>query len=84
MRVYTIFVVAINKRNILPADPALQYHYKVTNQGPAASVWIGPGRWLVIDLSSGPARSYGPLESSAGTVGPHSLPALTLDTEYVN
>ncbi len=83
MRVYTIFVVHANKRNIVPSEPALEYHYKVANQGPAASVWIGPGRWLVIDLSSGPARPYGPLETSAGTVGVHSLPSNVLDAEYV-
>jgi hypothetical protein len=82
-RVYTIFVVHVNKRNIIASEPALQYHYKVTNQGPAASVWIGPGRWLVLDLSSGPAQSYGPLETSAGTVGAHSLPSHMLDTESV-
>ena len=78
-----MFVVHVNKRNIIASEPALQYHYKVTNQGPAASVWIGPGRWLVLDLSSGPAQSYGPLETSAGTVGAHSLPSHILDTEYV-
>eukprot|EP00029_Vermamoeba_vermiformis_P008839 TRINITY_DN4242_c0_g1_i1.p1 TRINITY_DN4242_c0_g1~~TRINITY_DN4242_c0_g1_i1.p1 ORF type:complete len:691 (+),score=188.86 TRINITY_DN4242_c0_g1_i1:62-2134(+) len=83
MRVYTIFVVHVDKRNIIASEPDLQYHYKVANQGPAASVWIGPGRWLVIDLSSGPARPYGPLESSTGTVGMHSLPSPMLDAESV-
>jgi hypothetical protein len=80
-QVYTVFVVHIDKRNIA-ADPALQYRYQQAGQDPECAVFVGPGRWLVVDLSAGPTRAFGPLDTSVGTVGGHSLPSLLLDAEY--
>ncbi|CAM8921384.1 hypothetical protein QQ045_031634 [Rhodiola kirilowii] len=50
------------------------YHYRY-NGGGASQVWLGRGRFVVIDLSAGPC-TYGRIETEEGSVSHKSLPRL--------
>lgn len=50
------------------------YRYRY-NGGGATQVWLGSGRFLVIDLSAGPC-TYGKIETEEGSVSPRTLPRL--------
>lgn len=50
------------------------YRYRY-NGGGASQVWLGSGRFVVIDLSAGPC-TYGKIETEEGTVSSRSLPRL--------
>ncbi|BBN07035.1 hypothetical protein MPTK1_4g00410 [Marchantia polymorpha subsp. ruderalis] len=50
------------------------YRYRY-NGGAASQVWLGSGRYAVIDLSAGPCV-YGKIESDEGSVGYRSIPRL--------
>ncbi|KAK3011226.1 hypothetical protein RJ639_012378 [Escallonia herrerae] len=50
------------------------YHYRY-NGGGASQVWLGSGRFVVIDLSAGPC-TYGKVETEEGSVSSKTLPRL--------
>ncbi|CAA0829411.1 Unknown protein [Striga hermonthica] len=50
------------------------YRYRY-NGGGASQVWLGSGRFVVIDLSAGPC-TYGKIETEEGSVNPRTLPRL--------
>ncbi|XP_024030238.1 uncharacterized protein LOC21392607 isoform X2 [Morus notabilis] len=50
------------------------YRYRY-NGGGATQVWLGSGRFVVIDLSAGPC-TYGKIETEEGSVSPRTLPRL--------
>lgn len=50
------------------------YRYRY-NGGGASQVWLGSGRFVVIDLSAGPC-TYGKIETEEGTVSSRTLPRL--------
>ncbi|KAI4334990.1 hypothetical protein L6164_013680 [Bauhinia variegata] len=50
------------------------YRYRY-NGGGASQVWLGSGRFVVIDLSAGPC-TYGKIETEEGSVSFRSLPRL--------
>lgn len=50
------------------------YRYRY-NQGGASQVWLGSGRFVVVDLSAGPC-TYGKIETEEGSVNPKTLPRL--------
>lgn len=50
------------------------YHYRY-NGGGASQVWLGSGRFVVIDLSAGPC-TYGKIETEEGSVSIKTLPRL--------
>ncbi|KAL5700820.1 hypothetical protein ACHQM5_026227 [Ranunculus cassubicifolius] len=50
------------------------YRYRY-NGGGASQVWLGSGRFVVIDLSAGPC-TYGKIEAEEGSVSYRSLPRL--------
>lgn len=51
------------------------YRYRY-NGGGASQVWLGSGRFAVIDLSAGPC-TYGKIESEEGSVGFRTVPRLS-------
>lgn len=51
------------------------YRYRY-NGGGASQVWLGSGRFVVIDLSAGPC-TYGKIETEEGSVSYRSLPRLS-------
>ncbi|XP_030539845.2 uncharacterized protein LOC115747721 [Rhodamnia argentea] len=50
------------------------YRYRY-NGGGASQVWLGSGRFVVIDLSAGPC-TYGKIETEEGSVSSRTLPRL--------
>lgn len=50
------------------------YRYRY-NGGGASQVWLGCGRFAVIDLSAGPC-TYGKIEAEEGSIGSRTLPRL--------
>ncbi|KAH6769575.1 transmembrane protein [Perilla frutescens var. hirtella] len=50
------------------------YRYRY-NGGGASQIWLGSGRFVVIDLSAGPC-TYGKIETEEGSVNPKTLPRL--------
>ncbi|KAF7837703.1 Pleiotropic drug resistance protein 3 isoform D [Senna tora] len=50
------------------------YHYRY-NGGGSTQVWLGSGRFVVIDLSAGPC-TYGKIEAEEGSVSSRTLPRL--------
>lgn len=50
------------------------YRYRYMGGG-ASQVWLGSGRFAVIDLSSGPC-TYGKIETEEGSISPKTLPRL--------
>ncbi|GAB2294230.1 hypothetical protein Dimus_028447 [Dionaea muscipula] len=50
------------------------YRYRY-NGGGASQVWLGSGRFAVIDLSAGPC-TYGKIEAEEGSIGYRTLPRL--------
>ncbi|RAL47429.1 hypothetical protein DM860_013394 [Cuscuta australis] len=54
------------------ADYIYRYRY---NGGGATQVWLGSGRYVVIDLSAGPC-TYGKIETEEGSISARSLPRL--------
>ncbi|KAE8076668.1 hypothetical protein FH972_015302 [Carpinus fangiana] len=50
------------------------YRYRY-NGGGASQVWLGSGRFVVIDLSAGPC-TYGKIETEEGSVSARTLPRL--------
>ncbi|WRX21633.1 hypothetical protein QQP08_014120 [Theobroma cacao] len=50
------------------------YRYRY-NGGGASQVWLGSGRFVVIDLSAGPC-TYGKIETEEGSVSPRTLPRI--------
>lgn len=50
------------------------YRYRY-NGGGASQIWLGSGRFVVIDLSAGPC-TYGKIETEEGSVSPRTLPRL--------
>ncbi|XVF38877.1 hypothetical protein REPUB_Repub20aG0140100 [Reevesia pubescens] len=53
-------------------DYVYRYRY---NGGGASQVWLGSGRFVVIDLSAGPC-TYGKIETEEGSVSPRTLPRI--------
>ncbi|PUZ58092.1 hypothetical protein GQ55_5G481400 [Panicum hallii var. hallii] len=51
------------------------YRYRY-NGGGATQVWLSSGRFVVIDLSAGP-RTYGKIETEAGSISYRSMPRLS-------
>ncbi|OVA16754.1 hypothetical protein BVC80_1543g209 [Macleaya cordata] len=51
------------------------YHYRY-NGGGASQVWLGSGRFVVIDLSAGPC-TYGKIETEEGSVSYRTIPRLS-------
>ncbi|KAD5508401.1 hypothetical protein E3N88_16104 [Mikania micrantha] len=49
-----------------------RYHY---NGGGASQVWLGSGRFVVIDISAGPC-TYGKIETEEGSVSSKTIPRL--------
>ncbi|KFK23125.1 hypothetical protein AALP_AAs72355U000600 [Arabis alpina] len=54
------------------ADYVYRYRY---NGGGASQVWLGSGRFVVIDLSAGPC-TYGKIETEEGSVSSRTLPRI--------
>lgn len=50
------------------------YRYRY-NGGGASQVWLGSGRFVVVDLSAGPC-TYGKIETEEGSISSRSLPRL--------
>ncbi|KAL7144319.1 hypothetical protein ABFS83_07G004500 [Erythranthe nasuta] len=50
------------------------YRYRY-NGGGASQIWLGSGRFVVLDLSAGPC-TYGKIETEEGSVNPKTLPRL--------
>ncbi|XWS14216.1 hypothetical protein CRYUN_Cryun36dG0103900 [Craigia yunnanensis] len=50
------------------------YRYRYSGGG-ASQVWLGSGRFVVIDLSAGPC-TYGKIETEEGSVSPRTLPRI--------
>lgn len=50
------------------------YHYRY-NGGGASQVWLGCGRFVVVDLSAGPC-TYGKIETEEGSISAKTLPRL--------
>ncbi|XP_010524587.1 PREDICTED: uncharacterized protein LOC104802608 [Tarenaya hassleriana] len=50
------------------------YRYRY-NGGGASQVWVGSGRYVVIDLSAGPC-TYGKIETEEGSVSSRTLPRI--------
>ncbi|KAJ9555070.1 hypothetical protein OSB04_009684 [Centaurea solstitialis] len=53
-------------------DYIYRYHY---DGGGASQVWLGSGRFVVIDISAGPC-TYGKIETEEGSVSSKTLPRL--------
>ncbi|GAV71705.1 hypothetical protein CFOL_v3_15195 [Cephalotus follicularis] len=53
-------------------DYVYRYRY---NGGGASQVWLGSGRFVVVDLSAGPC-TYGKIETEEGSVSPRTLPRI--------
>ncbi|KAL2629904.1 hypothetical protein R1flu_014590 [Riccia fluitans] len=64
----------LTQEELAQQDGGYTYHYTY-NGGAATQVWLGAGRYAVIDLSAGPCV-YGKIESDEGSVGYRSIPRL--------
>ncbi|XP_078444256.1 uncharacterized protein LOC144713534 [Wolffia australiana] len=67
-------VKSLSEKELKQQDGGYIYQYRY-NGGGASQVWLSSGRFVVIDVSSGPCI-YGKIESEEGSVGYRTLPRL--------
>ncbi|KAF4361439.1 hypothetical protein F8388_012899 [Cannabis sativa] len=64
----------LNEEEMKGQEGGYMYRYRY-NGGGATQLWLGSGRFVVIDLSAGPC-TYGKIETEEGSVSPRTLPRL--------
>ncbi|KAL8481336.1 hypothetical protein ACS0TY_027740 [Phlomoides rotata] len=64
----------LNEEDMKKQEGDYIYRYRY-NGGGASQVWLGSGRFVVIDLSAGPC-TYGKIETEEGSVNSRTLPRL--------
>ncbi|KAI3469273.1 hypothetical protein Pfo_025936 [Paulownia fortunei] len=67
-------ITHLNEEDMKKQEGDYIYRYRY-NGGGASQVWLGSGRFVVIDLSAGPC-TYGKIETEEGSVNPKTLPRL--------
>ncbi|KAL0376345.1 UNVERIFIED_CONTAM: hypothetical protein Scaly_0752100 [Sesamum calycinum] len=67
-------ITPLNDEDMKKQEGDYIYRYRY-NGGGASQVWLGSGRFVVIDLSAGPC-TYGKIETEEGSVNPKTLPRL--------
>ncbi|KAG9153135.1 hypothetical protein Leryth_012386 [Lithospermum erythrorhizon] len=67
-------IATLNEEEVKNQEGGYIYRYRY-NGGGASQVWLGSGRFAVIDLSAGPC-TYGKIETEEGSVSSKSLPRL--------
>ncbi|KAL3626614.1 hypothetical protein CASFOL_030163 [Castilleja foliolosa] len=67
-------ITPLNEEDMKHQEGDYIYRYRY-NGGGASQVWLGSGRFVVIDLSAGPC-TYGKIETEEGSVSPRTLPRL--------
>ncbi|KAK4425967.1 hypothetical protein Salat_1790700 [Sesamum alatum] len=67
-------ITPLNEDDMKKQEGDYIYRYRY-NGGGASQVWLGSGRFVVIDLSAGPC-TYGKIETEEGSVNPKTLPRL--------
>ncbi|XP_051127372.1 uncharacterized protein LOC127248866 [Andrographis paniculata] len=67
-------IASLNEEDMKKQEGDYVYRYRY-NRGGASQVWLGSGRFVVIDLSAGPC-TYGKIETEEGSVNPKTLPRL--------
>ncbi|PIN07775.1 hypothetical protein CDL12_19642 [Handroanthus impetiginosus] len=67
-------ITQLNEEDMKKQEGDYIYRYRY-NGGGASQVWLGSGRFVVIDLSAGPC-TYGKIETEEGSVNPKTLPRL--------
>ncbi|CAI9776768.1 unnamed protein product [Fraxinus pennsylvanica] len=67
-------ITQLNDEEIKKQEGDYIYRYRY-NGGGASQVWLGSGRFVVVDLSAGPC-TYGKIETEEGSVNPKTLPRL--------
>ncbi|KAK6160966.1 hypothetical protein DH2020_004347 [Rehmannia glutinosa] len=67
-------ITPLNEEDMKNQEGNYIYRYRY-NGGGASQVWLGSGRFVVIDLSAGPC-TYGKIETEEGSVNPRTLPRL--------
>ncbi|XP_057809756.1 uncharacterized protein LOC131024251 [Salvia miltiorrhiza] len=64
----------LNEEELKNQEGGYIYRYRY-NGGGASQIWLGSGRYVVVDLSAGPC-TYGKIETEEGSVNPRTLPRL--------
>ncbi|KAG6428284.1 hypothetical protein SASPL_112535 [Salvia splendens] len=64
----------LNEEELKNQEGGYIYRYRY-NGGGASQIWLGSGRYVVVDLSAGPC-TYGKIETEEGTVNSRTLPRL--------
>lgn len=67
-------ISTLNEEELKQQEGGYVYRYRY-NGGGASQVWLGSGRFTVIDLSAGPC-TYGKIETEEGSISTKSLPRL--------
>ncbi|KAL0414839.1 UNVERIFIED_CONTAM: hypothetical protein Sradi_1685600 [Sesamum radiatum] len=67
-------ITPLNDEDMKKQEGDYIYRYRY-NGGGASQVWLGSGRFVVIDLSAGPC-TYGKIETEEGSVNPKTVPRL--------
>ncbi|CAA3007401.1 uncharacterized protein LOC111388286 isoform X1 [Olea europaea subsp. europaea] len=67
-------ITQLNDEEIKKQEGDYIYRYRY-NGGGASQIWLGSGRFVVVDLSAGPC-TYGKIETEEGSVNPKTLPRL--------
>ncbi|KAG8370534.1 hypothetical protein BUALT_Bualt14G0127000 [Buddleja alternifolia] len=67
-------ITHLNDEDMKKQEGDYIYRYRY-NGGGASQVWLGSGRFVVLDLSAGPC-TYGKIETEEGSVNPKTLPRL--------
>ncbi|KAG6431362.1 hypothetical protein SASPL_109441 [Salvia splendens] len=64
----------LNEEELKNQEGGYIYRYRY-NGGGASQIWLGSGRYVVVDLSAGPC-TFGKIETEEGTVNSRTLPRL--------
>ncbi|KAG5632497.1 hypothetical protein H5410_004214 [Solanum commersonii] len=67
-------ITQLNEEEMKKQEGNYIYRYRY-NGGGASQVWLGSGRFVVVDLSAGPC-TYGKIETEEGSISSRSLPRL--------
>ncbi|XP_069154209.1 uncharacterized protein [Solanum lycopersicum] len=67
-------ITQLNEEEMKKQEGDYIYRYRY-NGGGASQVWLGSGRFVVVDLSAGPC-TYGKIETEEGSISSRSLPRL--------
>ncbi|KAJ8528873.1 hypothetical protein K7X08_030613 [Anisodus acutangulus] len=67
-------ITQLNEEDMKKQEGDYIYRYRY-NGGGASQVWLGSGRFVVVDLSAGPC-TYGKIETEEGSISSRSLPRL--------